>query len=339
MDGKTTLRCTLGLLLCGVCMTFATMPASAARTKLETLRGSQLVIDASRLDSIDIVPTQGPDFSATSAGVHAGVQGAATAPGYTAGAGVAGTVIGLLISTSMENSSVRKAANKPIDPLRVAYATHHEFLGFEDSLEQAWTQHAPEQQRCTADAGTDPKKRARCETRLMLRPLLTLLPKARVLCVSIEAKLHDGSKRPQDTRDRPLYSTRLTFLSEPAAVAQIDELNEHWRKDDFQAIKREWSAALQTLMPLLVAELERREKAVQGDAQAIRYVNAGGLFYERGTILSQDEHRVVYRALDGSLSSVHVDRFLSIDEYYQWLRAPPVSGGTPVDGASPTAAN
>jgi hypothetical protein len=96
---------------------------------------------------------------------------------------------------------------------------------------------------------------------------------------------------------------------------------------------------LQTLMPLLVAELERREKAVQGDAQAIRYVNAGGLFYERGTILSQDEHRVVYRALDGSLSSVHVDRFLSIDEYYQWLKAPPDSGDTPVDDASPAAAN
>jgi hypothetical protein len=283
--------------------------------------GSQILVEAAELTSIEVLPTQSANLEATAQGIDVGVRSAAAVPGYSAGAGVAGTMIGLLIGKSIQDSSIRKAANKPVEPLRSAYVAHRNELRLEESLLKAWHEHAYDMQRCSAD---DMKK---CETRLTLRPALRLLSNARILCVSIEAKL-------QDRKGRSLYATRLNFLSQPAAPIQAGELNDYWSQDDFRSLAQEWSGALQTLMPLLASELERREQPTRGAAQAIRYVNAGGLFYDRGTILSQDQNRVVYRSSDGGISAVYMDRFLSTDEYYQWLASPQAPAGAQIETSS-----
>lgn len=307
----------LSLFLCG-CLASSGAMAGSSRSKPVTAPGSQLVVDGSELKSIEVLPTQGANMEGVGYGVNAGVQSAAAMPGYTPGAGVAGSMLGILISKSIQDSSIRNAANKPVEPLRAAYAAQRSELELESALTAAWNEHAYESQRCSPDDMT------RCETRLTLRPILRLLPNARILCVAIEAKL-------QDRKGRSIYATRLNYLSQPATPTRVDELNDYWSGDNFRPLAQEWSGALQTLMPLLASELERREKPASGAAQAIRYVNAGGLFYDRGTILSQSEHRVVYRSLDGDISAVHVDRFIGTDEYYKWLTAPRSPAGTEVD--------
>jgi hypothetical protein len=307
----------LCLFLCG-CLACSAAMAGKSRGKPVTAPGSQLVVDGSDLKSIEVMPTQGANMESVGYGVHAGVQSAASTPGYTAGAGVAGSMLGVLIAKSIQDSSLRNAANKPVEPLRAAYAAQRSQLELESALTAAWNEHAYESQRCSPDDMT------RCETRLTLRPVLRLLPNARILCIAIEAKV-------QDRKGRSLYASRFNYLSQPAVPTRIDELNDYWSGDDFRPLIQEWSGALQTLMPLLASELERREKPAAGTAQAIRYVNAGGLFYDRGTILSQDEHRVVYRSLDGDISVVHVDRFVGTDEYYKWLTAPRSPAGAEGD--------
>lgn len=314
----------LCLFLCG-CLTGAGAMAGNSRAKPVTMPGSQLVIDGSELKSIEVMPTQGANMEGVGYGVNAGVQSAAGMPGYTPGVGVAGSVLGVLISKSIQDSSIRNAANKPVEPLRAAYAAQRSQLELESALTAAWNEHADESQRCSPDDTTT------CETYLTLRPILRLLPNARILCIAIEAKL-------KDRKGRSVFATRLNYLSQPAIPTRIDELNDYWSGDSFRPLTQEWSGALQTLIPLLASELERREKPASGAAQAIRYVNAGGLFYDRGTILSQDEHRVVYRSLDGDISAVHVDRFIGTDEYYKWLTAPRSPVGAEIDASNPNAA-
>lgn len=319
---KTT-ESLLCLFLCG-CLSSTVAMAGASRAKPVTAPGSQLVIDGSELKSIEVVPTQGANMEGVGYGINSGVQSAASMPGYAPGAGVAGSMLGILISKSIQDSSIRNAANKPVEPLRAAYAAQRNQLELESALTAAWNEYAYESQRCSPDHMT------RCETRLTLRPILRLLPNARILCVTIEAKLQDG-------KGRSLYATRLNYLSQPATPTRIDELNDYWRGDEFRPLTQEWSGALQALLPLLASELESREKPASGAAQAIRYVNAGGLFYDRGTILSQNEHRVVYRSLDGGISVVHMDRFIGTDEYYKWLTAPRPPLGAGVDASNTNA--
>jgi hypothetical protein len=314
----------LCLFLCG-CLASSAAMAGKSRGKPVIAPGSQLVVDGSELKSIEVMPTQGANMEGVGYGVNAGVQSAASMPGYTPGAGAVGSMLGILIVKSMQDSSIRNAANKPVEPLRAAYAAQRGLLELESALTAAWNEHAYESQRCSPDDMT------KCETRLTLRPVLRLLPGARILCVAIEAKM-------QDRKGRSIYTTRLNYLTQPAVPTRVEELNDYWSGDNFRPLIQEWSGALQTLMPLLASQLEGREKPAAGAAQAIRYVNAGGLFYDRGTILSQDEHRVVYRSLDGDISVVHVDRFIGTDEYYKWLTAPRSPIGTEVETSDTNAA-
>lgn len=321
MDKKAeSLLC---MFLC--CGTLTAGPALAKpRAKPVTAPGSQFIVDGSQLKSIEVLPTEGANMEGASYGINAGLQSAASTPGYSAGAGAAGTMLGVLITKSIQDASIRSAANKPVEPLRAAYAARWSELEFESALNAAWNEHAYDSQRCTPDDTTT------CATRLTLRPLVRLLPNARILCIAIEAKL-------QDRKGRSIYATRLNYLSQPAVPTRMDELNDHWSKDNFQPLTQEWSSALQTLMPLLAVELQRRGQARSGNAQPIRYLNAGGLFYDRGTVLSQNEHRLVYRSLDGDISAVHVDRFIGTDEYYKWLTTPQRPAGAAVNISNPSA--
>jgi len=285
---------------------FALCASSPAMSRVNTIPGMEFAIDASKLKSIEATLGQGTNVSA--AGVEAGVRAAAAAPGYSAGAGVAGSLLGALIVSSMADSSARKIANKPIAALRGDYAAHWKELNFETTLQDVWNQHAPKQQRCASDAKT------KCESRLKLSPELLMLASGRVFSVSIEANL-------QDWKGRTLYKTRLNYLSDPVPATSAD-VNEFWSHDSFHALTREWTAALDTLVPMLSAQIERREKTSPGAGEPIRYANAAGIFYDRGVILSQDGHRLIYRTLDGGINVVSIERMLNSDEYYQWLTAP-----------------
>jgi hypothetical protein len=295
---------------------FCVCTNTTAFGKQVVVPGIDLAIDASKLKSIEAPPTQGTNVD--TAGVAAGAQAAASTPGYSAGAGAAGSLLGALIVKSLADSSLRKAANKPIEPLREEYAAHWRELGFEATLRDAWNQHALEQQRCT------PVAKTKCETRLTLRPEVLMLANGRMFSVSMEAKL-------QDHKGRTLYTSRLNYVSEPASGSQL-EVNDFWSRDDFQSLLQQWTAALQTLVPMLISEVDRREKPSSGTGEAIRYVNAAGIFYDRGVLLSQDDHRVTYRALDGGINVVHIERMLNTDEYYQWLTAPRFASPDAIQG-------
>jgi hypothetical protein len=76
-------------------------------------------------------------------------------------------------------------------------------------------------------------------------------------------------------------------------------------------------------VPLLQIEIQRHEKSGKEPAQAIRFENAAGLFYDRGVILSQDAHQIVYRSLDDSITVAYMDRLITTEEYYEWLARKP----------------
>jgi hypothetical protein len=270
--------------------------------------GINLQFDDSQLGTIEVPPTEGADLSRAAVAAHSGVQSAASMPGYNPAAGLAGAVIGLGIIRQIEDSSVRKKANAPVEPLRTVYATHWRELGLHDSLWREWDAHgSPEQQRCSPEPGR------KCARHLTLRPTMMLLSGARILCVSIEAKLQDG---------KAVRTHRVVFMSRPTSVTQIDEINDHWSRESLRAIAEEWSEAVTTLVPLLQAEIEIRDKPTQ-PATAIRFANAAGLFYDRGVIQSQDGQRIAYRSLDGSITSAYMDRLLTTEEYYDWLEGKP----------------
>ena len=270
--------------------------------------GIDLQFDDSQLGTIEVPLTEAVDLSRAADAAHSGAQSAASMPGYNPAAGLAGTAIGLGIARQFENSSLRKKANAPVEPLRTMYASHWRELGLHDSLWREWDAHgSPDQQRCSPEVGR------RCARHLTLRPTMKLLSSARILCVSIEAKLQDGKSARTD---------RLVFMSRPVSVTRIDEINDHWSRENLRAIAEEWSQAVTTLVPLLQAQIEIRDKPTQ-PATAIRFVNAAGLFYDRGVIQAQDGQRIAYRSLDGSITSAYMDRLLTTQEYYDWLAGEP----------------
>lgn len=267
--------------------------------------GINLQFDDSQLGTIEMPPTQAADLSGAAVAAHSGVQSAASMPGYNPAAGLAGTVIGLGLVKHIEDSSLRKKANAPIEPLRTVYAAHWRELALQDSFWREWDAHAsPDQQRC------GPELARKCARNMTLRPTMMLLSGARILGVSIEGKLQDG---------KTVHTNKAIFLSRPVSMTQIDEINDYWSRENLGAIEEEWSLAVSTLIPLLQTEIEMRGKSAQQPAQAIRFANAAGLFYDRGVILSRDEQRIAYRSLDGSITSAYLDRLLTTEEYYDWL--------------------
>jgi len=286
----------------GLCLLpLATSGSAAARFELQ--------VDDSRLQTIEAPPTEAADMSGASAGAAAGLSSAAATPGYTPGAGIAGLVIGLGIAKGMANSSVRKHANAPYEPLRTVYAAHWRELSLRDSLLREWDAHAsPEEARCTAD----PKHK--CPATITLRPTFLLLSGARVLGISLEGKLKDG---------RSTYATTVSFTSQPLPETVLSDINDHWSRENLRAVGEEWEKAVLTLVPLLQTELQRHQPPDRTPSEPIRYVNAAGLFYERGVLLSQDAQRITFRSLDGSITTAYADRLLNTDEYYEWLANKP----------------
>src|ERR1700749_642018 len=133
------------------------------------------------------------------------MQSAATMPGYNVGVGVAGgligTAIGLGIAKHFADASLRKKANAPVEPLRAAYASQWPQLGRKASLWREWDAHiSPDLQRCT------PESARNCARHLILKPALLLLSGARILCVSIEARLQEG---------KAVQTRKVSFLSRP----------------------------------------------------------------------------------------------------------------------------
>jgi hypothetical protein len=146
--------------------------------------------------------------------------------------------------------------------------------------------------------------------------MFLLLSGARVLGVSIEGKLQDG---------RSAYIATASFTSQPLSETVLADINDHWSRENLRAVSEEWQEAIVTLIPLLQSELQRHQRPERAPSEAIRYVNAAGLFYERGVLLSQDAHRITYRSLDGSITTAYADRRLNTDEYYEWLANKPAA--------------
>jgi hypothetical protein len=238
---------------------------------------------------------------------------AATVSGYNVGVGVAGglagTVIGLGIAKHFADSKARRIANAPVEPLRKVYAAEWRELGLRDSLWREWDAHAsPDQQRCSPDSAH------KCARQLTLQPALLLLSGARILCVSIEAKLQDG---------KAVQTRKVSFLSRPVTATEIDAVNELWSREHLRALSEEWLTAVAALVPMLQAEIGLHDKPAQQPTQAIRFVNDAGLFYDRGVILSRDAQRILYRSLDGSMTNAPIDRLLTTEEYYDWMAGRP----------------
>ncbi len=292
--------------------------------------------DDSRLRTIEASPTQAADMTGAAVGAQAGLASAAATPGYTPGAGAAGLVLGLGIAKSIQNASVRRQANAPFEPLRTVYAGHWQDLDLRQTLLEEWDKLAAAQLvRCSHDGKiTCPgcagcKACAACKARITLRPSILLLSRARVLSITIEAKLRDG---------RIAHTNTVNFNSEPLSVTALDDINDYWRRDDLRAIGEQWHQAMVTLIPLLQSELQRHQHSLQGATEPIRFVNAAGLFYDRGTILSRDDHRVTYRSLDDSITIAYMDRLLDTDQYYEWLTQKAAGTGQPAARETPPTA-
>lgn len=283
---------------------------SHARTREPPLPGLELQFDDSQLATIEVPPGQAAEITAAAAGAQAaGIQTAASMPGYTVGAGVAGgligTAIGLGIARHFADAKVRKIANAPVEPLRKVYAAEWRELRLRDSFWSEWDAHAsPDQQRCT------PESARKCARQLTLQPALLLLSGARILCVSIEAKLQEG---------KAVQTKKVSYLSRPVTATQIDAVNELWSREHLRALSEEWLTAVAALVPMLQTEIGLHDKPAQQASQAIRFVNDAGLFYDRGVILSRDAQRIVYRSLDGSVTSAPIERLLTTEEYYNWM--------------------
>lgn len=269
-------------------------------------------VDDSALGSLDIPPTQEADMSAAAVAAQQATFNASTMPGYNPAAALAGALIGLAITKGIADSSLRNKANAPIAPLRAVYAAHWRELGLRAALLREWT---------TYCGGGRPAPGAPlpgvCLDQVVLRPQLHLFSAGRVLCVRIEASVV------QDPRGQAARNAILTYLSAPLATAQIGQINDYWSRNHLQAIATEWAAAIDQLLPLLPAALERPVPLPKSGPEAIRYENAAGLFYDRGLILSRERHRITYRALDGSIISAHMDRLLTTEAYYEWLLSKP----------------
>ena len=268
-------------------------------------------VDDAGLNSLDMPTLQEADMSGAAMAAQQATFNASTMPGYNPAAGLAGAVIGLAIAKGMEDSSLRRKANAPIAPLRAEYAGHWQELGLRGALLRKWAAYCG-----GGRPGSGAPLPGVCFEQVALRPQLHLLSGGRVLCVRIEASI-------RDPRTRSPRSAVLTYLSAPLATAQIGEINYYWSRDHLHAIATEWSAAIARLLPLLPVALESPSPLPKSGPEAIRFENAAGLFYDRGHVLSREEHRITYRSVDGSIISAHMDRLLTTEAYYEWLTSGP----------------
>jgi hypothetical protein len=263
-------------------------------------------VDETGLDSLDMLPTQEADMTGAAMAAQQATFNASTMPGYNPAAGLIGAVIGLAIAKEMEDASLRNKANEPIAPLRAVYAAHWRELGLRGELLREWT----------AYCGAHRPASGVCLDHVVLRPRLRLLSGGRVLCVRIEAST-------QDPRGRSAQNAVLAYLSAPLATARIVDINEYWGRGHLHAIAAGWSSAIEKLVPLLPVATAQPEPLPKTGPEAIRFENAAGLFYDRGRILSSEEHRITYRSLDGSITCAYTDRLLSTEAYYEWLMSKP----------------
>src|SRR6185436_18854604 len=77
-----------------------------------------ILFDASQLRTVDAPSFDAGDLSTAATAAHAANQSAATMPGYSPVAGLAGTLIGLGIAKGIQSSAAKKQANEPFEPLR-----------------------------------------------------------------------------------------------------------------------------------------------------------------------------------------------------------------------------
>lgn len=271
-----------------------------------TTRGA-LSVDESGLESLEMSTTAVADLSGAETAAHSAAFNASSMPGYNPAAGAAGQLIGLAIVKHMEEASLRKKANEPIAPLRAVYAVHWRDLGFRDALLREWNAYCG-----TRGPSSGPAPARVCFDQVVLRPQLRLVSEGRVLSIEIEAST-------QEARGRPARNAVLTYLSAPLTTTNIAEINDHWSRDHLQAIATEWSAAADKLVPLLQTALEQPVVLPKTGPEAIRFENAAGLFYDRGVILSREDHRITYRTIGGDIVSAHMDRLLTTEAYYEWL--------------------
>lgn len=268
-------------------------------------------VDETGLASLDMPSTEVADLSGAASAAQAATANAATMPGYNPAAGFAGELLGLAIAKGLEDASLRKKANAPIAPLRAVYAAHWRELGLREMLLRQWTVY------CGAvGSRSGAILPSVCLDHIVLRPRLHLLSGGRVLCVRIEASI-------QDAQGKSVRNAALNYLSTPLLATDIAQINDYWSRGHLQAIATEWSSAIGILVPLLQTALEQRAPLPKTGPEAIRFENAAGLFFDRGVILSRDENRITYQAIDGSITSAHMDRLLTTEAYYEWLTSKP----------------
>ena len=202
-------------------------------------------------------------------------------PGTPAGAGLAGVLIGGLLSTAINSQRLQEQNNAPIRPILEKL-----------DKDRVQKQLAESLRRILADDLLNVAWRNSLSD-ISIQPLLTFEPSiARItLRISISSRLGDD-----DILER--YET----ISPPVSGSQSERMD-YWTRNDMENLYAQLDGMSGELGRLLSSY---RVQAVSPSHHhtAIRYHDESDVYYERGIVLAIDEDRIDYQSLGGIVKSV-----------------------------------
>ncbi|MFC4160498.1 hypothetical protein [Chitinimonas lacunae] len=239
-----------------------------------------------QVESLQFARANASGFRNDSAAVASSVQSGAMAArnvNASAGAGIAGVVIGTLIVSAISRSGQDSEQLKPIKPLLDQVGT----AALEKHIERWLRQHIPAMVQAQNSSSA-------VQGEISAAPTLVFDPSLKQVTLQLRLKIEPDGQRPLEeafeAASRPIEGETVapTYWSDNRSdklYAEVDTL------------LKEVQRLFQQYHGKFPGELAKH--------QAIRYHNPIGAFYERGVVLASEADRIEYRSLGGVVKTVY----------------------------------